>query len=111
MIKIIRSSKAGERLKEVATLKSKKEIVSNRILFIDEAKTYQTHAGFGGALTEATTAILNKMTKAQKQIVLEAYFSKSGLNYNLARITILVTLVMGIMIILMDLIQRLKVSV
>ncbi len=88
MIKIIRSSKAGERLKEVATLKSKKEIVSNRILFIDEAKTYQTHAGFGGALTEATTAILNKMTKEQKQTVLEAYFGKSGLNYNLARITI-----------------------
>lgn len=88
MIKVIRSTKTGERLQAVANLKSTTEVVSNRLLLVDEKRTYQSHAGFGGALTEATTAVLKQMSNEQKRAVLEAYFGKNSLNYNLARITI-----------------------
>lgn len=88
MLKLIRSTKCGERLKEIGKLNATKEVKSNRFLIVDEKITYQTHAGFGGALTEATTSVLNKMSQAQKESVLAAYFGKNGLNYNLARITI-----------------------
>lgn len=88
MLKIIRSSRDGERLKELAKIKPIKALHDGRLLFVDENKTFQTHAGFGGAFTEATTANLKLMSKEQYKEVLEAYFGKEGLKYNLGRLTI-----------------------
>jgi glucosylceramidase len=46
---------------------------------------YQKHLGFGGALTDAACISFNYLPEIIKEIYLEAYFSKDGLNYNLLR--------------------------
>ncbi|MGI6714135.1 MAG: glycoside hydrolase family 30 protein [Bacilli bacterium] len=88
MLKIIRTAKDGERLQELDKIRPIKTPLDGRLLFVDEKRTYQTHAGFGGALTEATTANLQLMSKAQYDEVLQAYYGAEGLRYNLGRLTI-----------------------
>ncbi len=51
----------------------------------DSSIRYQKHLGFGGALTDSATISFNYLSKENKKRYLEAYFSKSGLNYNLIR--------------------------
>ena len=46
---------------------------------------YQKHLGFGGALTDSACISFNYLNEENKKRYLEAYFSKSGLNYNLLR--------------------------
>lgn len=48
---------------------------------------YQTHIGFGGAITESTAyTLLEEMPKFAYREVIKAYFSPRGLRYNLARL-------------------------
>ncbi len=61
---------------------------SNPQIIVDDKITYQTHLGFGGAFTDAACSIFEKLNEEQKTKVLDAYFSKDGLNYNLGRLTI-----------------------
>ena len=52
---------------------------------VDPKIKYQKHLGFGGALTDAACISFNYLPEVIKEIYLEAYFSKDGLNYNLLR--------------------------
>lgn len=51
-------------------------------------KTYQTHFGFGGAVTEATAQTFFALDKRAQQQFVDAYFSQDGLRYNLARLPV-----------------------
>lgn len=55
-------------------------------LIIHPDTTYQTIQGFGGAFTESACYNLTRVNPALKKQALEAYFSKTGLKYNLGRI-------------------------
>jgi glucosylceramidase len=46
---------------------------------------YQTITGFGGSFTESSASLLNRLSKANRQKILDAYFSESGANYSLTR--------------------------
>ena len=48
--------------------------------------TYQTFHGFGGALTEAAAHVYAGMSKEKQDEIIEAYFGKTGLRYNIGRI-------------------------
>ena len=48
--------------------------------------TYQQFRGFGGALTEAAAHVYAGMGAEQKEAIIEAYYGKSGLRYQLGRI-------------------------
>ncbi len=48
-------------------------------------KVLQTITGFGGAFTESSAYLLNKLSKKQRDTILQAYFSKEGANYSLTR--------------------------
>lgn len=48
----------------------------------------QEMQGFGGAFTEASAHNYAKLTEEEKQKVIEGYFGKDGLRYNMGRITI-----------------------
>ena len=52
-------------------------------LFPDE--TYQKITGFGGSFTESSAYLLNKLSKANRTKILEAYFGESGARYSLTR--------------------------
>ena len=51
-------------------------------------KQFHTHFGFGGAFTEATSQCYLSLDDEKKRDFINAYFSNSGLRYNLGRIPI-----------------------
>ena len=50
--------------------------------------TGQTMEGFGGAFTESSADSFDKLTEANKERFLEAYFGESGLGYSIGRVAI-----------------------
>jgi glucosylceramidase len=46
---------------------------------------FQTITGFGGSFTESSAYLLNKLSKKNRDIILQAYFSEEGANYSLTR--------------------------
>lgn len=58
-------------------------------IFVDPDKKFQTLVGIGGALTDASAEVFAKMTKAQQQEFLTAYYNpQSGIGYTMARTNI-----------------------
>ena len=52
---------------------------------LDRDQKFQIITGFGGSFTEASASLLNRLSKENRQKVLEAYFSEEGANYSLTR--------------------------
>lgn len=52
---------------------------------INTEQRYQKITGFGGSFTEASAYLLNKLSQANRDKVLKAYFSEEGANYTLTR--------------------------
>ena len=46
---------------------------------------FQTITGFGGAFTEASAHVLNKLSEQNRLKIMQAYFSAAGANYSLTR--------------------------
>ena len=42
-------------------------------------------SGFGGAFTESSAYLLNKLSKKNRDTILKAYFAKDGARYSLTR--------------------------
>lgn len=60
---------------------------SNRWMELNENQTFQTIIGFGGALTDAASIVLETMNESIRESVYESYFSADfGANYNILRI-------------------------
>jgi glucosylceramidase len=58
-------------------------------VFVDTRHQYQEVFGFGGAITDATAEVYAKLTPAQQQAFLAAYFDpRQGLGYSVLRTTI-----------------------
>src|SRR5574344_665657 len=79
---IYETSAAGKKMEKVAANATKQKI--NEIRLFPES-TFQTVIGFGGAFTESSASLLNKLGKANREKILKAYFSKAGANYSLTR--------------------------
>ncbi|WP_425597761.1 glycoside hydrolase family 30 protein [Winogradskyella flava] len=54
-------------------------------IVLNPEKEYQTITGFGGAFTEASAYLLNKLSKENRTKIINAYFSSEGANYSLTR--------------------------
>jgi len=81
-VQVFETSAAGNQLTQVAETKSNS--VNNKIV-LKPQKKYQTITGFGGSFTEASAYLLNKLSKANREKILNAYFSEGGANYSLTR--------------------------
>ncbi|MFL6211801.1 MAG: glycoside hydrolase family 30 protein [Pyrinomonadaceae bacterium] len=58
-------------------------------VFVDPGKTYQTHLGIGGAITDAAAETFAKLPPAKQQEILHAYYdAEKGIGYTLARTNI-----------------------
>ena len=58
-------------------------------VFVDPSRQFQTIVGFGGAFTEAAAITWRKMSLANQQAIINAYFdSSNGHGYTLCRTTI-----------------------
>lgn len=60
----------------------------DNVIVLDSNKTYQSIIGFGGAVTEAAVSTILEATKEQQDEILNMYYSKSGLDYNIGRLHI-----------------------
>ena len=58
-------------------------------VFVDPAKTFQTHIGIGGALTDASAETFAKVPQDKQQEILQAYFDREkGIGYTFGRTNI-----------------------
>ncbi|KAF4315820.1 hypothetical protein G195_009574 [Phytophthora kernoviae 00238/432] len=81
------TSQSGERL-EYKAIKVDAKPVSSPTFTIDVSTQYQTIIGFGGAFTDAVAINVYKLSPKLQDMVLDQYFSETGLQYNLARVPI-----------------------
>ena len=81
-VAVYETSASGNQLKKIEEFPS--SVSKDRILLNPE-KSYQTITGFGGAFTEASAYLLNKLSKENRAKIIEAYFGKDGANYSLTR--------------------------
>ena len=70
--------------------KSKSNNENSKIVTIEvfPNKEKQSWIGMGGAVTEASSYNMDKLSEEEKQDFINAYYSKEGLNYNLGRVAI-----------------------
>ena len=81
-VEVYETSAGGNKLTLVtdfATLENVSTIVLN------PEKKFQTITGFGGAFTESSAYLLNKLSKENRAKIIEAYFGESGAAYSLTR--------------------------
>ena len=79
---IYETSASGNKLKKIEAIASG-EVATQIKLLPDD--TYQTITGFGGAFTESSAYLLNKLSKKNRKKIIDAYFSQEGANYSLTR--------------------------
>ncbi|MPT30753.1 MAG: glycosyl hydrolase, partial [Chryseobacterium sp.] len=54
-------------------------------VFVDPDFKYQKLIGIGGAITDASAEVFAKLPKNKQKELIEAYYGKSGIGYNLVR--------------------------
>ena len=81
-VEIYETSKSGNKL---TPIEPKVEATSEFIVELDTTQTYQKITGFGGAFTESSAYLLNRLSKEKRDEILKAYFSREGANYSLTR--------------------------
>ena len=81
-VQIYETSESGNQLSLQTTFEHDSEVST---IVINSKKEFQTITGFGGAFTESSAYLLNKMSEEKRDEILEAYFAKDGARYSLAR--------------------------
>ncbi len=85
-VQVFETSQNGNRLTEIKNvIKTEDTTVNVSNIVINPKKQYQTITGFGGAFTESSAYLLNKLSKENRNKILNAYFSREGANYSLTR--------------------------
>lgn len=84
-LEVYETSESGNALTKVDQFSSTENKV---VISINPEKKFQTITGFGGSFTEASAHLLTKISKTNREKILNAYFSENGANYSLTRTTI-----------------------
>jgi len=81
-VKVFETSVKGNKLTKITTFKTLEDKVT---ITLKPEQTFQTISGFGGAFTESSAYLLNKLSKKNRDTILRAYFAKEGARYSLTR--------------------------
>lgn len=81
-VDIYETSAAGRKMTLVSDLY---EGNTSTNLVLNPSITFQTITGFGGSFTESSAYLLNKLSKENRNKILEAYFGDEGARYSLTR--------------------------
>ena len=81
-VEVYETSSNGNKLQRITEFPSRDGAVSIRL---DPDHKFQTITGFGGSFTEASAYLLNKLSKKNRDLILEAYFGTKGARYSLTR--------------------------
>lgn len=82
MVEVFETSAAGNKLTRIREFNTAHTLVS---ITLKPEQKLQTITGFGGAFTEASAHLLNKLSKENRKKIIDAYFSKEGAHYSLTR--------------------------
>lgn len=83
-VQVYETSASGNNLVQLENFSD--ETNESRIQVVLQPKqTKQTITGFGGSFTEASAYLLNKLSKKNRDSIIEAYFGESGAKYSLTR--------------------------
>ena len=81
-VEVYETSAAGNKLTRIKDFKTSQK---KSTVILKPEKKYQTITGFGGAFTEASASLLNKLSPENRKKIIDAYFSKEGAHYSLTR--------------------------
>ncbi len=81
-VEVYETSINGNKLKKITEVVAVDDAVS---LKLSPEQKFQTITGFGGAFTESSAYLLNKLSKENRKKIIDAYFSKEGAHYSLTR--------------------------
>ncbi|GAL69420.1 glycosyl hydrolase family 30 [Jejuia pallidilutea] len=81
-VEVFETSAKGNQLTKVTNFKTTDSLVT---ITLKPEETFQTITGFGGAFTESSAYLLNKLSKKNRDTILQAYFAKDGARYSLTR--------------------------
>jgi glucosylceramidase len=81
-VEVYETSASGNQLQPITTFPAGEEAVSVKLL---PDEKFQTITGFGGAFTESSASLLNKLSQQNRNKILEAYFGENGARYSLTR--------------------------
>ncbi|TVZ57225.1 glucosylceramidase [Lutibacter sp. Hel_I_33_5] len=81
-VEVYETSESGNKLTKISNIEASKDDIK---VVINPTKKYQTISGFGGSFTESSAYLLNRLSKENRNKVLEAYFGESGAKYSLTR--------------------------
>ncbi|MCL4149228.1 UNVERIFIED_CONTAM: hypothetical protein GTU68_048109, partial [Idotea baltica] len=79
---VFETSESGNKLTKITEFKAHENTVN---IALKPEQTLQTISGFGGAFTESSAYLLNKLSKKNRDTIIQAYFAKDGANYSLTR--------------------------
>lgn len=82
-VDVFETSANGNKLTKISEFSSVGDSVV-LIKLLPETK-FQIITGFGGSFTEASASLLNKLSKKNRELILEAYFGPNGAQYSLTR--------------------------
>ncbi len=83
-VQVFETSRSGNKLTELNGF-STLDNPEIDIVTIDTTKRFQKITGFGGAFTESSAYLLNKLSQAKRDEIIQAYFGEKGANYSLCR--------------------------
>ncbi len=81
-VEVYETSAQGNSLKKITEFSDNGKPL---IITLNPDEKFQTITGFGGSFTESSAYLLNKLSKANRKKILDAYFSEGGANYSLTR--------------------------
>jgi glucosylceramidase len=79
---IFETSESGNQLTKMTEFPTQESIVEITIL---PDEKFQTITGIGGSFTEASASLLNRLSRENRDKILEAYFGETGARYSLTR--------------------------
>ncbi|PWG04957.1 glycoside hydrolase family 30 protein [Polaribacter aquimarinus] len=82
VVDVYETSAAGNKLTKISDFITSENVSTIKI---NPDTTFQTITGFGGAFTESSAYLLNKLSKKNRDTIIQAYFSREGANYSLTR--------------------------
>ncbi|MGC1203323.1 MAG: glycoside hydrolase family 30 protein [Flavobacteriaceae bacterium] len=81
-VEVFETSAKGNKLTKITEFQNFEDKVFLKLI---PEQTFQTITGFGGAFTESSAYLLNKLSKENRKKIIDAYFSKEGAHYSLTR--------------------------
>ena len=81
-VEVYETSVNGNKLTKISEFPTSKDAVT---INLKPEEKFQSITGFGGAFTESSAYLLNKLSKENRKKIIDAYFAKEGANYSLTR--------------------------